>query len=259
MEIVVGIVALAAVSIVGIVYGAFLFAGSKACFRVVCGGEDFLALCPSDAEFRKSARRSAVAVWMIVAIMWCATASAYACLDDAVRIAVPARRPAEETRWVIRRTLGRAASAGGQRVRKGGWKAGAHAVPEGGEAVWPTGVGARGRRRSEAKRAREQARANPPASSAPSLHRARISRRDALLIAAACASREAAPFQAIRRFLRVNRLGSQNPARCLPKRPSFGSKPVISALFHPSGGSIPQTAALSWGGMGSRRCALVVS
>ena len=25
---------------------------------------------------------------MIVAIMWCATASAYACLDDAVRIAV---------------------------------------------------------------------------------------------------------------------------------------------------------------------------
>src|SRR5699024_9682065 len=63
-----------------------------------------------------------------------------------------ARRPAEETRWVIRRTLGRAASAGGQRVRKGGWKAGAHAVPEGGEAVWPTGVGARGRRRSEAKR-----------------------------------------------------------------------------------------------------------
>lgn len=88
MEIVVGIVALAAVSIVGIVYGAFLFAGSKACSRVVCGGEDFLALCPSDAEFRKSARRSAVAVWMIVAIMWCATASAYACLDDAVRIAV---------------------------------------------------------------------------------------------------------------------------------------------------------------------------
>ena len=88
VEIVVGIVALAAVSIVGIVYGAFLFAGSKACFRVVCGGEDFLALCPSDAEFRKSARRSAVAVWMIVAIMWCATASAYACLDDAVRIAV---------------------------------------------------------------------------------------------------------------------------------------------------------------------------
>ena len=88
VEIVVGIVALAAVSIVGIVYGAFLFAGSKACFRVVCGGEDFLALCPSDAEFRKSARRSAVAVWMIVAIMWCAMASAYACLDDAVRIAV---------------------------------------------------------------------------------------------------------------------------------------------------------------------------
>ena len=88
VEIVVGTVALAAVSIVGIVYGAFLFAGSKACLRVVCGGEDFLALCPSDAEFRKSARRSAVAVWMIVAIMWCATASAYACLDDAVRIAV---------------------------------------------------------------------------------------------------------------------------------------------------------------------------
>ena len=88
VEIVVGIVALAAVSIVGIVYGAFLFAGGKACFRVVCGGEDFLALCPSDAEFRKSARHSAVAVWMIVAIMWCATASAYACLDDAVRIAV---------------------------------------------------------------------------------------------------------------------------------------------------------------------------
>ncbi|OUO90669.1 hypothetical protein B5F40_05615 [Gordonibacter sp. An230] len=87
MGYIVGLVVLVVVSILAIVYGAFLFSGSRTCFRILCGGEGFLALDPDDAEFEKSARSSAVAVWMIVAIVWCAMASASACLSEELRTA----------------------------------------------------------------------------------------------------------------------------------------------------------------------------
>lgn len=72
-----GLVLAIAASIAGVVYGAFLFAGNEACYRVLAGGDSFLALNPTDVELRKSARQSAVAVWAVVAAIWCTLAHAY--------------------------------------------------------------------------------------------------------------------------------------------------------------------------------------
>ncbi|MDB1768922.1 translation initiation factor IF-2 [Eggerthella lenta] len=73
-----GLVLAIIVSVACIVYGAFLFAGNEFCYRLLAGGDSFLALNPSDAALRKSARQSAVAVWMVVVVLWCTLAHAYA-------------------------------------------------------------------------------------------------------------------------------------------------------------------------------------
>lgn len=79
----VGFAAALVVSLACIVYGACLFACNKRCYRFLCGSGSFLALDPSEAEMRKSARQSAVAVWLIVVTIWCVLAHSYAPLGQA--------------------------------------------------------------------------------------------------------------------------------------------------------------------------------
>lgn len=53
------------------VYGAFVFAGNRRCFSVLAGGGEFLALHPSEAQYRTSARQSGIATWLVAFIIWC--------------------------------------------------------------------------------------------------------------------------------------------------------------------------------------------
>lgn len=53
------------------VYGAFVFAGNRRCFSVLAGGGVFLALHPSEAQYRTSARQSGVAVWLVALVIGC--------------------------------------------------------------------------------------------------------------------------------------------------------------------------------------------
>lgn len=58
-------VALAAILVAIVVYGAFVFRGNRKCFGVLAGGGDFLALNPSDEVFMKEARRTGAAIWLV--------------------------------------------------------------------------------------------------------------------------------------------------------------------------------------------------
>ena len=84
----IGFIVAGAASVAGIIYGAFLFAGNKACYSVLCGADSFLSLDPSDAELRTSARQSAVAVWLVVLALWCAVVRSYVSLSEGVDAAV---------------------------------------------------------------------------------------------------------------------------------------------------------------------------
>lgn len=78
-----GFAAILVVSLVCIAYGAYLFSGNERCYRFLCGGDSFLALDPSEVELRKSARWSAMAVWLIVVVIWCTLARSYVSLSQA--------------------------------------------------------------------------------------------------------------------------------------------------------------------------------
>lgn len=83
-----GIILAIAASLAGVVYGALLFAGNEWCYRLLAGGDSFLALNPSDVALKRSARQSAVATWMIVVALWCTLARAYMPLGEAFDIAI---------------------------------------------------------------------------------------------------------------------------------------------------------------------------
>lgn len=76
------------VTVAAVVYGVFLFAGNEFCYRLLAGGDSFLALDPSEEELKRSARQSAVAVWLIVLALWCVVARACAPLGEALDAAV---------------------------------------------------------------------------------------------------------------------------------------------------------------------------
>ena len=57
-------IAILAFGLATFVYGAFVFAGNRRCFSVLAGGGAFLALHPSEVQYRTSARQSGVAVWL---------------------------------------------------------------------------------------------------------------------------------------------------------------------------------------------------
>ncbi|WP_080797919.1 hypothetical protein [Arabiibacter massiliensis] len=59
-------------------FGALVFAGNERCYRILAGGESFLALDPGEAELRRSARLSGAAVCLVAVALWCAVARAYA-------------------------------------------------------------------------------------------------------------------------------------------------------------------------------------
>lgn len=64
-------IAIGAVGVAIIAFGILLFVGSRKCFSMVAGGNDFLAMNPDDATFKRSARQAGLAVWLVVAVMWC--------------------------------------------------------------------------------------------------------------------------------------------------------------------------------------------
>lgn len=79
-------IALIVVGILVAVYGAFVFAGNRRCFSILAGGGDFLALDPSEAQYRREARRSGAAIFLLAIDFWCFWA--WSCAqDDAVRTA----------------------------------------------------------------------------------------------------------------------------------------------------------------------------
>lgn len=80
-------VALIVVGILVCLYGGFVFAGNLRCFNILAGGSDFLALNPSEAQFRREARRSGAAIFLLAIDFWCFGAWGYAQQDDAVRTA----------------------------------------------------------------------------------------------------------------------------------------------------------------------------
>lgn len=80
-------VALIVVGIFVCVYGGLVFAGNLRCFSILAGGSDFLALNPSEAQFRREARRSGAAIFLLAVDFWCFGAWNYAQQDNAVRTA----------------------------------------------------------------------------------------------------------------------------------------------------------------------------
>ena len=80
-------IALIVVGVLMCVYGAFVFAGNVKCFSILAGGNNFLALNPSEAQYRREARRSGVAIFLLAIDFWCFGAWSYAQQDDAVRTA----------------------------------------------------------------------------------------------------------------------------------------------------------------------------
>lgn len=80
-------IALIVVGILVCVYGGFVFAGNLRCFSILAGGGDFLALNPSEAQYRREARRSGAAIFLLAIDFWCFGAWSYAQQDEAVRTA----------------------------------------------------------------------------------------------------------------------------------------------------------------------------
>ena len=76
-------IALIVVGVLMCVYGAFVFAGNVKCFSILAGGNNFLALNPSEAQYRREARRSGVAIFLLAIDFWCFGAWSYAQQDDA--------------------------------------------------------------------------------------------------------------------------------------------------------------------------------
>ena len=64
-------IALIVVGVLMCVYGAFVFAGNVKCFSILAGGSNFLALNPSEAQYRREARRSGVAIFLLAIDFWC--------------------------------------------------------------------------------------------------------------------------------------------------------------------------------------------
>lgn len=81
------LIALIVVGILVAVYGAFVFAGNRRCFSILAGGGDFLALDPSEAQYRREARRSGAAIFLLVIDFWCFGTWSCAQQDGAVRTA----------------------------------------------------------------------------------------------------------------------------------------------------------------------------
>ena len=76
-------IALIVVGVLMCVYGAFVFAGNVKCFSILAGGNNFLALNPSEAQYRREARRSGVAIFLLAIDFWCFGAWSYAQQDAA--------------------------------------------------------------------------------------------------------------------------------------------------------------------------------
>lgn len=81
------LIAIIAVGILACVYGGFVFAGNLRCFGILAGGGDFLALNPSEAQYRREARRSGVAIFLVAVDFWCFGVWNYAQQDETVRTA----------------------------------------------------------------------------------------------------------------------------------------------------------------------------
>ena len=81
---------LAATIVIGIlacVYGGFVFAGNLRCFSILAGGDSFLALDPSDGQYRREARRSGVAIFLVAVDFWCFGVWSYAQQNETIRTA----------------------------------------------------------------------------------------------------------------------------------------------------------------------------
>ncbi|QOS69573.1 translation initiation factor IF-2 [Eggerthella guodeyinii] len=81
------LIALIVIGILVAVYGGFVFAGNLRCFSILAGGGDFLALNPSEAQYRREARRSGAAIFLLALDFWCFGAWNYAQQNEAVRTA----------------------------------------------------------------------------------------------------------------------------------------------------------------------------
>ena len=53
------------------VWGAFLLKGDERSFRILAGGRDFLALDPDERAYRRTARESGVAVFLVAVMILC--------------------------------------------------------------------------------------------------------------------------------------------------------------------------------------------
>ncbi|MBC2890402.1 hypothetical protein [Gordonibacter massiliensis (ex Traore et al. 2017)] len=53
-------------------YGILVFRGNERCFRLLAGSRDFLSLDPTEKEYRRTARESGVAVFLIALLLLCA-------------------------------------------------------------------------------------------------------------------------------------------------------------------------------------------
>lgn len=65
-------IAFASVLCTGLVaWGILLLRGSERAFRLLAGGSDFLALDPTEKEYRRTARESGVAMFLIAFLLLC--------------------------------------------------------------------------------------------------------------------------------------------------------------------------------------------
>lgn len=63
---------LSAALVILVLFGAFVFRGNERCFRLLAGSRDFLSLDPTEQEYRRTARESGVAVFLIALLLLCA-------------------------------------------------------------------------------------------------------------------------------------------------------------------------------------------